>query len=463
MQLPLRDPLAYPAGHAPGFDPTHPASNFGGQGVSLVPAAGGVYINLLTGGATTKAGVQTYGVGAGGPYTQSITNGGYGSFANSFSSTVTPGFTIATIFTPASIATNGTILSTSTVAANGLQMTYRLGVMGYRNSSLFAASPVLPALTVGVPYFLALSDNGTTCYFVQVNLLTGQIVTSSVATASGLSQGSTTTWLIGGNASGSAFVNGNIHSVMAGYVALSPAQLKAWAADPWSFWYPQQDDLLFATIVGASGGSAALSARAMARYASLGAPTLAASVAAFSLAQAEAKAGPTLAASIAGRSRASAQSRGAQGTGAFFSATAAAGARAASRGAATLASLLSGRSSAVSESKAGQALGVKVAAQSSAGAKGRSASVLSLALAARARVTSVARATASLGTGLYAASGASRAIARARGVISTASSGIVINPNLILKAPATIRSLAAPMTTRLLKAVQTIRNLKAPP
>jgi hypothetical protein len=55
----------------------------------------------------------------------------------------------------------------------------------------------------------------------------------------------------------------------------------------------------------------------------------------------------------------------------------------------------------------------------------------------------------------------SRAVAHARGAASVVQA-IVTNPNLILKAPATIRKLTAQATTRVLKAVQTIRNLKAP-
>ncbi len=91
--------LEFPSWRAPGFDPTHPASNFNGAGASFLPASGGVYINALTGGVTAKTGTQTYGIGIAGPYVQSQTSANYNSFANSFSTTPSA-ITIAAIITP---------------------------------------------------------------------------------------------------------------------------------------------------------------------------------------------------------------------------------------------------------------------------------------------------------------------------------------------------------------------------
>jgi hypothetical protein len=486
--------LEFPSWRAPGFDPTHPASNFNGAGASFLPASGGVYINALTGGVTTKLGVQTYGIGIAGPYVQSQTSANYNSFANSFSTTPSA-ITIAAIITPVVSESGGVLFQTASGSGLGLQMTIRSLVLGYRNSTLYTSG--IAAMTIGVPYFVALSCNGATTYFVQVNLLTGQTLTGSIA--SGVSQGSTATWYLGnGGTNSSQYAGCDIHAMMAGFVALSPAQLRAWAADPWAFWYPDDDP--FIRLVGRSSGALALAGLSLSRFRAAsglsGAQTmsaftasrarvhgassqaagfaarsastsgarsaaaLAASFSATSSARAPSRSAATLAAAFVARSRAIYAARGATGTGAFFSATGAMKAMIGARAAASLAAALSGRSSARAQTKAAQSLAARLSASSAAGAKARMSPALVAFLAARTRAAAGVRGVFSSSAFLFAASGLSQASVRAEAAIHAAR--FIINPALVLKAPATIRSLAAPATTRLLKAISTIRNLKAP-
>ena len=60
MQLPLKDPLAFPAGFTPGFNPNHIALK--GNAVCLVSAipTKGNYISLLNGQAGTASTPPTY-------------------------------------------------------------------------------------------------------------------------------------------------------------------------------------------------------------------------------------------------------------------------------------------------------------------------------------------------------------------------------------------------------------------
>jgi hypothetical protein len=426
--------LEFPSWRAPGFDPTHPASNDGGSGASFIPASGGVYINLRTGGATAKSSTQTYGLGIAGPYVQSNTSGAYGTFANAFPTT--PGaITMGAVITPAASVAGGCLFATTATSGSGLQMTMRSLVLGYRNSTLYSSS--LAAMSIGTPYFVALSCNGTTTYFVQANLATGQVLTASIA--SGVSQGSTSTWDLGGQTGGGVEAGCDIHAMMAGFVALSPAQLRAWAADPWAFWYP--DDDLDTRLVGLSSRALSFAGLSPSMFRALSAVSGAQTMTALGGAQAAAPAASRQAAAVATRSRAAAAARGAPGSGAFFAATGAARAVVRARAAASLAAALSG--------------------QSAGAAKARSSPALGAFLETRARGAAAVKGVFSAGTGLYAASGMARALLQARGaIIATAS--FIINPNLILKAPATIRSLAAPATMRSLKAISTIRNLKAP-
>lgn len=467
--------LEFPSWRAPGFDPTHPAAYFSG-GASFLPAQGGVYINALTGGVTAKTGTQTFGIGAIGPYVQANASGAYNSFANSFT-TAPSAITIAAIVVPLASVAGGVILATNGGSGLGLQMTLRSLVLGYRNSTLYSSS--LAAMSIGTPYFVASSCNGTTTYFVQANLATGQVLTASIA--SGVTQGSTTTWYLGqGGTSGSQQAGCNIAALMCSFNALSLPQLKAWAADPWAFWYPDDDPdyqlvglssgaLSFAglsrsmfralsafsgaqTMAGhlassrvSSTGASAQAVAAAARSASVNearsAPTLVASFAATSSARAPARTTASLAASFAARSKAVYAARGAQATGAFFAAAGAMKAAVGARAAASLATALSGRSAIAAKARTSPALGAF--------------------LAARSRGAAAVKGVFSAGAGLYAASGMARASLQARGAI-VAAANVIVNLNLILKAPATNRSLAAPATTRLLKAISTIRNLKAP-
>ena len=59
LLLPTRNPLAYPAGVAPGFDPTHVAAK--NTLISGI-AVGNTYVNLLTGKTPTISGTPVFNV-----------------------------------------------------------------------------------------------------------------------------------------------------------------------------------------------------------------------------------------------------------------------------------------------------------------------------------------------------------------------------------------------------------------
>jgi len=488
--------LEFPSWRAPGIDQTHPAF-VANRFVGLPTLSGAGYLDLRSAGRFTTGGSPASNIidaSLGPTLTLASTSSQYVSRAG-YSTAVDAVGTLAAFIRPTTVNALATIIGNG--ASSGFF--FRVSATGFLTVGATSIGTITSTigLSAGVPYLVAVSINTSASTFVAVNLTNGQIQTY---TGSGLTLTTTTsgTIYIGQQSSGNYF-NGLIGPTMYSPTYLSKAQMIAWAADPWAFWYP--DDDFDYRILGLSSGAVSLAglslsrlrgtstfsgAKTMAARGGLllrtqaastqatataarsalisearSATALAAAFAAQSKVEAEAKSAAILAAALSAASsarapsrtaaslaasfvahaRAMASARGAQGTGAFLSATGALRSSAAARGAASLAAALSGRSS------------------SSAG--GHPSPALLASLSARVRAAGGVRGVFSSGAFLYAASGLAQASLRAEAAI-LATVHLVFNPALVLKAPATIRSLAAPATTRLLKAISTIRNLKAP-
>lgn len=242
-----RNPLVFPHGVAPGFDPTHPASNK----IRLSAVSSGKnFYNVLTGkpGTTTvSASVIDGSIGLSTRLPADFTQ--YVSFPTTTAPAETPDAqtwgVICTLFsTPAANAFllgSGTAISPG--AGNWFGITTTNLLFNYNWGDGGACSSPF-TISLNVPYFLAASNNGTTINFVATNLLTGAVLSSSANVAAGTSfkvtdGGFQIALDVNHNSTSSKF-DGIISEVMmnASYVPL--ASILKWADDPWSFWYPQR-------------------------------------------------------------------------------------------------------------------------------------------------------------------------------------------------------------------------------
>jgi hypothetical protein len=110
----------------------------------------------------------------------------------------------------------------------------------------------LPVPTVGVPYFAAVSAQSGLQNAILVDLTTGRTYTGIAATTMG-SYANGAVFPVGsggGWSAGTAY----IAAAMMGSGFLTLPQLRAWAADPWAFWYPQPQLSLMASALKAIAG-----------------------------------------------------------------------------------------------------------------------------------------------------------------------------------------------------------------
>lgn len=246
------NPLAYP-GRAPGFDPGHIAVKGAICRFSAV-ARNGNFHNLLNGKKGTLSGTPKRNVSGLIGESASFGNGNSDGITFSGQSVVNDTvLTLAGIFHVA--ADLGSYQCIFATGGSGGYYLYLLdtGTLGYY-SGADQSSGLVPA--ANTPYFFAASINSTTkANFVLTNLATGTITTASITPSfnGGAPNG---TYVIGNQNLASNSLDGSVAAVA--YVAkafLSPAQLLAWAADPWAFWYPRtQSNLMFAGLgVSASG------------------------------------------------------------------------------------------------------------------------------------------------------------------------------------------------------------------
>jgi hypothetical protein len=239
----LDNPLAYPAGRAPGFDPSHPAmARANGRCRLSVFASGASFINLLNGAPGTVTGAINSSVidGALGPAT-AFTNSGTGIITYPTPTGVNDTMqTIAVLvrFTTLTVNYQTIVSGPSGAVLFTLNPSNLLGLY-FNFASAFVSSGLTPV--VNVPYLAIASYNtgNTTANFLLLNLKTGQIQTATVSSASVSTVASSGTYGLGSTGNANQGLGGNlaVGTIIPNY--LSPQELAVWAADPWSFWYPK--------------------------------------------------------------------------------------------------------------------------------------------------------------------------------------------------------------------------------
>ena len=243
--LPLRpkNPFRYPGGRLPGIDRSHPAaSKLMWSGICY----GGNAINLVNG----QPGVPTGSplpVGAMDPVLGPCMNtqANFNLWSNFSGLPISPAGCPGTV----AVLLRFNFISGSIMAIIGPgseQLVFQLDAGNipdlYLYSSTGGTGLILgPADTSGnVPYFLVASwyYSGGSVFATATlkNLNTGQIITGS-SSGTGTHDAGDGTLTYGGGAFADN-VAGNNAAGMWSIAYLSPAQQLAWAADPWSFWYP---------------------------------------------------------------------------------------------------------------------------------------------------------------------------------------------------------------------------------
>lgn len=241
------NPLSRPRGIAPGFDPTHPGLRgfFPPRGMHFVATSNGL-INVLGGAA--PSGVGTINSSLIGP-----TLGSLVTVASPFGTATPLNMLAAAIIIPTVSAAPGPIIMTESAAANGNDFELSSLVATWRTGGQTRSSG-MPAMTLNQPYFVAatMDSNGASAgaqYWVQRNLATG-VTNFAITAILNANSAATATWGIG---SADGLIACASLFLFSGFRTSSPgiADLLMWAADPWSFWYPQPDEI----FVGASAGS----------------------------------------------------------------------------------------------------------------------------------------------------------------------------------------------------------------
>jgi len=255
MQLAIRDPLVFPAGRAPGFDPTHPLA--AGALFSAIPA-GNDFVSLTNGKAGTIAGAPVASInGFIGPAVSFTASSQKVSFSGqpttNFSS-----FTIAGFFVSNSPGSGYQTIFQNSTTHTGYCVQFNSGsaalAFTVQNKNTYSG----PTLSANIPYFFIVSAQlGGSVNFVVVNLNTGAVLTKTVSGVSSTAVAPNGTYYVGTDWAAD-YLNGLAGPVMCSNAFFSPSQLLAIVADPWPFWYPQ--DFLEALLVGSTSAAYSLAA-----------------------------------------------------------------------------------------------------------------------------------------------------------------------------------------------------------
>jgi hypothetical protein len=229
--------FAYPCGSAPGFDPGHIAA---GNTVFSAIALSGNALNLLNGTVGTLSGVPTQKIdGVIGPSLVSSTNAVGATFPIGVKNDTD--FTAAAIVVFPLTGSNPVFLCQGTGTGNGLIV--RIGTNLEARIVLAVSLDSGFAPSANVPYFYAVSasrDTGTWNHnHVVVNLATGQRFSSATTGTVGTAGTAATTNYKFGNVNGGGGSVVNVAAAMLSSQFNSLATLKAWADNPWNFWYPR--------------------------------------------------------------------------------------------------------------------------------------------------------------------------------------------------------------------------------
>lgn len=414
----------YPAGRAPGFDPSHPmAAGIRFSGV----ASGGSFLSLDQARSASTSGAPPAMQTVAGPGTFYSGAGSMTRFSG-FPTDTPSAITMAAIITlPAAAARYVPIISNNySGTPTGLQVDAGNLVLSVNGGST-SIGPSTSSIVNNVPFALAASYSPSAgkAYFRARNLATGAYYSWDLSNSTAINANSSTMTV--GYASGGNNPNQITHAAMWSTSFRPGAVLDAFLADPWPFWLPEpagayairsaQWVLVNLHPPLASAVSAASSSRA--------APSARIASAATMEAQARAAGAPYV--KIAGHGRGAST---ASATGSPIVAVSAAT-----------------RSSASSSGRAAPSVIVHLAAaaRGMASASGRAAASVRVALASLSAASATGRASASV-----------RVAAAARAMMAAAGRARprfppVIDPRAYLVAPRTIRALVARITTRTLR------------
>jgi hypothetical protein len=242
------NPLAYPGNRLPGFDPSHPASQ---SSYFSAISSGANFVNLKNGrpGVISGAGFSTSVFGQIGSVTVGDTSVGKKSSFSGIPIVNQSRILMASIFYVAAIqgSTSMSVGCSTTTNGQGWYMyipNNSPNLQAYNGAAVNSGIPMV----ANVPYFAAFSASvaANNVNFCLANLSNGTVKTGTAAC------GSVTTadggCIVGGDSFGQTFVGG-IAAFMFSNVYLGLPQLLAWAADPWSFWYPPvQQQVMFSGL-----------------------------------------------------------------------------------------------------------------------------------------------------------------------------------------------------------------------
>lgn len=239
--LPFRNSYFTYPGTAPGFNQSHPASQYlaPNQGYSVVASAAGSMVDIFNGNgsisvATLPTTVINPSIGVAARF--GINTSGELDLPHQSWQTGNA-TTLAAICVWQNVSTIQFFLN---IWSNHGKVLLSGGVLGFSDGVIGGGSGFSPV--VGVPYFWCFSTSyGNTTNFISVNLTNGQVYTqvSAGRTFSAGNQASI------GNAIGNTVGAGaDIAAIMASPTFLTMPQLQQWAQNPWSFWYPPNTDLI---------------------------------------------------------------------------------------------------------------------------------------------------------------------------------------------------------------------------
>lgn len=237
-----RNPLVYPSGAAPGFDPAHVAAQ--NCPFSGVATNGGTFSHVLSRVKGTEGGTKTTSLynslglvtnyPAGGPGTENT--------VFPFISAASAPITLAGIFkkTGTPPASTQYLLNNAAVGAVGIGDVNADGTFGG-----FHETAGTQTVTTGVsyvlerPYFFAMSFSITLINWVVVRLDTGQTWSAQVANTTGIIDAGDGTITVGSRSGANRQLDGSVAAAMASNAFMSQQELQTWAGDPWAFWYPR--------------------------------------------------------------------------------------------------------------------------------------------------------------------------------------------------------------------------------
>lgn len=242
--LPRRSKLVYPAGAALGFNPKHPAAR--SAFVISIAANNKNYVDVKTGRSLTiNRGPFNFTIDSAlGPVPVVSGTSLVGSSAD-LAATAPAGNTTQACFfrvNATAVASQSLVCGSTAVDTNANLLISNTTLGMWFGSHLYDS---LLTVTANEPYFCASSTlESIGASFVLVNLRTGVLKTAAAATSVHVCTAGSGAIRLCDSYNSNQGVTGQVGHAMHSSVNLSMAQLMAWGADPWEFWYPTRRPML---------------------------------------------------------------------------------------------------------------------------------------------------------------------------------------------------------------------------